>query len=339
MQTPPRLSLTTLDPHLALLRPPGLLIRRDTARIADAHPALPCACSVSAGYGSREATRICPSPAEGETDRAAEEGWEPLGWTEDGRTWGELDADEGADLGRDSHPDAEAPACARCCGTGQEIDLSSGELRDCRACHGTGSEIDLSEADPTCPYCGRPGLAARGGICADCYPGAEGPEDEDCENPEDWQDEDWTGHPDLGAGALRADDPAACSACRGSGQELRADGSGELDSCEDCGGTGLAEPWRDPDYAAARGLCPGCGIDLRLSPEAGSCATCDARVEAGTGEDDDPDPGDGGLGLPSLQARGWAAEVEAEACPGCGRPSPHLYAGATCAGCLVGRAA
>lgn len=142
------------------------------------------------------------------------------------------------------------------------------------------------------------------------------------------------GEHDSGARPARIEEPPACARCCGTGQEIAA-ATGELDSCLDCGGTGLAEPWRDPDYAAARGLCAGCGIDLRLSPEAGSCATCDARIEAGAGEDD-PDPGDGGLGLPALQAQGWAAEVEAEAgCPGCGRPSPHLYAGATCAGCLL----
>lgn len=176
-----------------------------------------------------------------------------------------------------------------------------------------------------------PGLNSRLSARAE----AEGWEPEGWREPEDDYEIDLLdSHPDAETDA----EAPTCARCCGTGQEIAA-ATGELDSCLDCGGTGLAEPWRDPDYAAARGLCAGCGIDLRLSPEAGSCATCDARVEAGTGEDDDPDPGDGGLGLPSLQARGWAAEVEAEACPGCGRPSPHLYAGATCAGCLVGRAA
>lgn len=186
---PPTLSLLALDPHLALLRPPGLLIRRDTARIADAHPALPCACSVSAGYGSREATRICPSPAEGETDRAAEEGWEPLGWTEDGRTWGELDAD---DLLHAPRQDRAAWA----------LDIVDGPDE-------TGAVLLRGHESRTtlCPGCGRPEVVGQYTEPVACPPcgrrlEADTLAAEDAAQPEAANGGGWDDDPDPGDGGL-----------------------------------------------------------------------------------------------------------------------------------------
>lgn len=185
-----------------------------------------------------------------------------------------------------------------------------------------------------------PGLNSRLSARAE----AEGWEPEGWREPEDDYEIDLLdSHPDAETDA----EAPTCARCCGTGQEIAA-ATGELDSCRDCGGTGLAEPWRDPDYAVARLLNElyeeawgsGDDPDPDWAPTCRACACGDSSFplpRCRCACHGDPDPGDGGLGLPPLQAQGWAAEVEAEACPGCGRPSPHLYAGATCAGCLLFR--
>lgn len=96
----------------------------------------------------------------------------------------------------------------------------------------------------------------------------------------------------------RPEAPAACPRCCGSSEELDPTRPGEFRICVACRGTGLRDPWRDPDFAIGAGVCHGCGISLLLTPEAGCCEVCDARLAADA-EDDDPDPGDGGLGMPA----------------------------------------